>query len=123
MDEKYEASLHEAFTEFEKSLERSTSAFTPLHPVRDFEKNCVVFCMWKRVLRGDERPICRLAVSEARQLFCEFTIEYNNLRLPIEFYRAFPEAAEVERLPPGSALRRVLEATHTRDLFAQDDDA
>ncbi|CUG93255.1 Hypothetical protein, putative [Bodo saltans] len=123
MNEKYETSLCDALSEFDKSLDRSTSAFTPIHPVRDFEKSCVVFCMWKRILRKDERAICKLPISEARQLFCEFTVDFNNMRLPIEFYRAFPEATEFERLPSGSALRRVLEATHTRDLFAQDDDA
>lgn len=121
MEEQYEISLGEALSEFEAAVRRtSNGTLTPIHPVKDFEKMCVVFCMWKRVMRGDERAISMLSVAEARLLFLEFTIEFNNVRLPIEFYRAFPEASEVGRLPQSSALRRVLEATNTRDLFAQE---
>lgn len=118
---RYDVALEEALSEYESALGRATKALKPVHPVRDFEKLCVVFCMWKRLLRSDERAICHLSVLEARQLFVEFTVEYNSVRLPIEFYRAFPEAEEVGRLPEGSALRNVLEATHARDLFSRDD--
>jgi hypothetical protein len=120
-DNTYDALLRDALTHYEAALGRVNSAVTPIHPTRDFEKMCVVFCMWKRLMRGDQRAICCLTAKEAHHMFVEFAIEFNDFRLPIEFYRSFPEAAEVSRLPAESALRRVLEATHTRDLFSHDE--
>jgi hypothetical protein len=64
----------------------------PVHPIKDFTMRPILFRHWLRQTRREQRHFADMRLIEARLLFAEFSMDFNQRNLSFDYYRQCPEA-------------------------------